>query len=256
MLSYQHAFHAGNLADVHKHAILADVLAYLTLKDKPISYIETHAGRALYDLSGDEAQKTQEAAGGVERLEDALPSDHPYRQTLARIRKEHGAHAYPGSPLIAKALLRPTDTVHLSELHPQEYAALRNTIRGANIYKRDGFETAISLCPPMPRRGLLLCDPSWEIKDDYSYLPKFFGQIAQKWNVGILALWYPILTSAAHKPMIKALEQKFPDALKSEVRFPPVREGHRMIGSGMFLVNPPYGLADKVKKIEAIFARL
>lgn len=256
MLSYQHAFHAGNLADVHKHAILADVLEYLTRKDKPVSYIETHAGRALYDLSGEAAQTTQEAAGGIERIEDRLGQDHPYRKTLARIRKQHGASAYPGSPLIAKCLLRPTDTVHLSELHPQEFAALKTAINGAHFYNRDGFETAISLAPPMPRRGVVLCDPSWEVKEDYSYLPNFFGTLARKWNVGVLMLWYPLLTSAAHKPMIKALEQKFPDALKSEVRFPPVRDGHRMVGSGMFVVNPPFGLADKVAKVERCFSGL
>ena len=256
MLSYQHAFHAGNLADVHKHAILADVLEYLTRKDKPVSYIETHAGRALYDLSGDAAQKTQEAAGGIDRIEDRLGQDHPYRQTLARIRAQHGAQAYPGSPLIAKCLLRPTDTVHLSELHPQEFAALKTAINGAQLYNRDGFETALSLSPPMPRRGVLLCDPSWEVKDDYSYLPKFFGTLAKKWNVGILMLWYPLLTSDAHKPMIKSLEQKFPDALKSEVRFPPVRDGHRMVGSGMFVVNPPFGLAGSVAAVERCFEGL
>lgn len=246
MLSYQHAFHAGNLADLQKHALMAELLAYMTKKDKPLTYIETHAGRGLYDLTSAEAVKTGEAALGIEAHQAAFREDHPYLRALAEVRREHGPSAYPGSPMIAAKLLRPQDRIHLAELHPQEHQALTLALRAPNvsIHRQDGYDLVQSLCPPDPRRGVLLVDPPYELKQDYVELPKFFRQIAKKWNVGVLALWYPILSSAAHVPMLAALTEDFPDALCHEIRFPPVREGHRMIGSGMFIVNPPWGLAE------------
>ena len=257
MLSYQHLYHAGNLADVQKHAILAWMLDYLTRKNKPVSYIETHAGRGLYDLSADEAQRTGEAAKGIGALSGALPQGHPYTRALQQVRSDHGDHAYPGSPMIARALLRPADRLHLAELHPQEHAALRDALRGQDvaIHRQDGFELAQSLCPPDPRRGMMLVDPSYEIKADYDSIPRFLGQVARKWNVGVLALWYLILTSGLHVPMLRALQAAHPDALRHEVRFPPIRAVHRMTGSGMFVINPPWGLKDETARIDRLFAR-
>ena len=244
MLSYQHLYHAGNLADVQKHAALAWVLDYLTQKDKPLSYIETHAGRGAYDLGADEAVKTGEAAAGIALAEALFPADHPYRQRLDEARAAYGARAYPGSPLIAALGLRETDTIHLAELHPQEFAHLRATAKawGANTYQRDGFELALALTPPTPRRGLMLIDPSYEVKADYEAIPRHLSAIHRKWNVGVLILWYPILRGAPHAAMLRALEAAFPEGLRTEVRFPPVRDGHRMEGSGLFVVNPPFGL--------------
>ncbi|SPF81046.1 23S rRNA (adenine(2030)-N(6))-methyltransferase RlmJ [Pseudoprimorskyibacter insulae] len=258
MLSYQHIYHAGNLADVQKHALLAWMLDYLTRKDKPLSYIETHSGRGLYDLSADEAIKTGEAAQGIAKVAKWFAPGHPYMRALAEVRKAHGPNAYPGSPVIAKALLRDTDTLHLAELHPQEHAALRTAMRikSANTYQQDGWDMVQSICPPTPRRGLLLVDPSYEIKTDYDLIPKVFQQLDRKWNVGILALWYPLLKDGPHGPMIRALQAEFPDALKHEVRFPPARDGHRMIGSGMFIVNPPYGLSEEAARLTKNFAQL
>lgn len=255
MLSYQHIYHAGNLADVQKHALLATALDYLTRKDKPLSYIETHAGRALYDLGSHEALKTGEAAAGIARVEAAFPQDHPYRRRLAEVRARFGSDAYPGSPLLAALSLREIDSIHLSELHPQEAQALRHAMLpwGAHIHQADGWSVVHGLTPPTPRRGMLLIDPSYEIKSDYAEIPKFIGQIARKWNVGVIALWYPILTDGPHLPMIRALKADHPEALHHEVRFPPVREGHRMVGSGMFVVNPPWGLAEEAARITRIF---
>jgi 23S rRNA (adenine2030-N6)-methyltransferase len=258
MLSYQHSFHAGNLADVQKHALLAQALDYLTRKDKPLSYIETHAGRGLYDLAGDEAQKTGEAAKGIDIAESWFPKDHAYRRALTSIRALHGDTSYPGSPLIAQTLLRDTDKLHLAELHPQEYAALRSNLRAPNtkIYQQDGLALAQSLCPPDPRRGMMLIDPPWEVKSDYDTIPVQMGKLARKWNVGILMLWYPILTDGLHHPMLDRLDEMFPDALRHEVTFPPARKGHRMTGSGMFIVNPPWGLSDFAKSLSQRFAKL
>lgn len=257
MLSYQHGYHAGNLADLHKHALLAWAMDYLTAKDKPLSYLETHAGRGLYDLGSDQAQKTQEAAQGIDRAITGgwLPGDHPLIGTLDAIRAVRGPRAYPGSPLIAAHFLRPDDRAHLAELHPGEYEALRAVAGFATTHHRDGFEMANALCPPDPRRGLLLIDPSYEVKADYESVPRRIAQIARKWNVGIIALWYPLLTDNRHLAMTARLAVDHPDALISEVRFAPARPGHSMVGSGMWVLNPPWGMADEARRLQAIFDR-
>ncbi len=258
MLSYQHHYHAGNLADVHKHAALAWVLDYLTQKDKPLSYIETHAGRGVYDLGADEALKTGEAAAGIALAESWFPPDHPYCQRLEEARAGYGPRAYPGSPLIAALGLRETDTIHLAELHPQEVAHLRAAAEdwGAHVHQQDGFELALALTPPTPRRGLMLIDPSYEVKADYEAIPRHVANIHRKWNVGVLLLWYPILKGGAQALMLKALEAALPGGLRHEVRFPPMREGHRMEGSGLFVVNPPYGLDTELAALSRKFAAL
>ncbi len=258
MLSYQHAYHAGNLADVHKHAVLAWVLDYLTAKDKPLSYIETHAGRGLYDLAAPEAVKTGEAGAGIALAESRFPADHPYRQRLSEARAAYGDTAYPGSPLVAALGLRETDTIHLAELHPQEVAHLRAASGpwGAHVHQRDGFDLALALTPPTPRRGLMLVDPSYEVKSDYDAIPKHLSHIHRKWNVGVLMLWYPILAAGPHLGMLTSLSAAFPDALRHEVRFAPARDGHRMEGSGLFVVNAPFGLADETARLTGIFRGL
>ncbi|MEP3786802.1 23S rRNA (adenine(2030)-N(6))-methyltransferase RlmJ [Ascidiaceihabitans sp.] len=257
MLSYQHIYHAGNLADVHKHSLMAWMLRYLTAKDKPLSYIETHAGRALYDLTDAEALKTAEAAAGIQRLRQAFV-DHPYGDALSQIAETYGENAYPGSPLIASSLLRPTDSIHLCELHPTEHAALELNMSPypATCHKADGFAMAHSLLPPTPRRGVMLIDPSYEIKADYVSIPKDLRKYARAWNVGIIAIWYPVLANNAQEGMVNLLRQTYPDALCHEVRFAPAKPGHGMIGSGMFVLNPPYGAAEEAKRISKIFSKI
>lgn len=243
MLSYQHGYHAGNLADVHKHGLLAWMLDYLTRKDKPLSYLETHAGRALYDLTDEAALKTGEAARGIAIAEGWFAKDHPYARTLAAVRKEAGANAYPGSPMVAAQLLRDIDQIDVAELHPAEVAALRDAMANYAVgcHQLDGWQMAMSRCPPDPRRGMLLVDPSFEIKSDYDDIPDFFRKIHRKWPVGILVLWYPILFDERHKPMTRALKEAIPKGIVHEVRFPPAKQGHGMVGSGLFVVNAPYG---------------
>lgn len=255
MLSYQHAYHAGNLADVHKHSLLAWALDYMTRKDKPLSYLETHAGRGLYDLTDEAALKTGEAAKGITIAADWFAPDHPYARALAAVHRAHGPTAYPGSPIIAAETLRPMDNIHLSELHPQEFAALKSNIApyGAVMKQRNGWEMALSVCPPDPRRGLLLIDPSFEVKSDYQTIPHTMAKIHRKWGVGVLMLWYPILTDHPHVPMIKALQAAIPDGFTHEVAFLPARQGHRMVGSGLFVVNAPYGFTDEAARLSRLF---
>ena len=255
MLSYQHHYHAGNLADVHKHALLAWVLEYLTRKDKPLTYIETHAGRGLYDLASPQAAKTGEAARGIGRALPLINATHPYAKALAQVRAHHGPDAYPGSPMLAALALRPVDSLHLAELHPQEHAALAEAMlfSQAIVHRQDGMALALALTPPTPRRGLLLIDPSYEVKTDYQALPKLVATVARKWNVGIVMLWYPVLAgdeqAALLSEMLMALEADHPQALRHELRFAPARPGHGMIGSGLFVVNPPWGLAAEAAKL-------
>ncbi|WP_341211539.1 23S rRNA (adenine(2030)-N(6))-methyltransferase RlmJ [uncultured Limimaricola sp.] len=257
MLSYQHAYHAGNLADVHKHAALAWMIDYMGQKPKPLSYLESHAGRALYRLDAAEATKTGEAAQGIERVAGWFDASHPYHRVLEATRAEHGAHAYPGSPEIAARLLREGDLMHLAELHPQEHAALEAYLSDrAKVHRRDGIEMAVALTPPEPKRGLLLIDPSWEIKEDYRAIPQAIRRISKKWGVGTIVLWYPILRDLPHAPMLRALERDLPEGVRHEVAFPPAREGHGMTGSGLFVVNPPYGFHAQAQWLTGRFATL
>jgi 23S rRNA (adenine2030-N6)-methyltransferase len=257
MLSYQHLYHAGNLADLHKHAMLATALDYLAQKDKPLTYMETHAGRALYDLSAPAAVKTGEAAAARAAF-DRLPADHPLSRAIAQTRAQHGPDAYPGSPLIAALTLRPDDRLHLAELHPAEHAALDYAMSPypATVHRRDGIATALSLAPPTPRRGLCLIDPSYEIKDDYRTLPVTIAQLHRKWNVGVIMLWYPLLEGDPHASMLAALLADHPEALRHEVRFPPARPGHRMTGSGLFILNPPWPMAEEAARLTRLFAAM
>lgn len=256
MLSYQHIFHAGNAADVHKHALLAWTLEYLTRKDKPLTYLETHAGRGLYDLGALEAVKTGEAAQGIMRLADGFGADHAYSRALCETKTRFGTDAYPGSPLIAASLLRGTDKLHLAELHPGEHAHLDATLSpfGASVLKEDGWAMAMSRTPPTPRRGLMLIDPSWEVKTEYDLAPKRLSDLHKRWNVGVLMLWYPILADARHLEMKREIAQLIPQALIHEVGFAPARPGHGLIGSGLVVVNPPYGLTEEAARIAGVFA--
>lgn len=258
MLSYQHAYHAGNMADVHKHAAVAWMLDYMTRKDKPLTYMETHAGRGLYDITDDMAAKTGEAAQGIKIARAWFDADHPYAQALDKIASDHGPNAYPGSPMVAAHVLRPSDPLFLSELHPQEFGHLAQNMKphSAICQHRDGWEMAQSQCPPDPRRGFMLIDPSFEIKSDYDTIPEMIRKLHRKWPVGVITLWYPILTDAPHLPMIRSLQATHPEAFTHEVRFPPARAGHRMVGSGLFILNPPFGLADQAHWLSSKFNSL
>lgn len=239
MLSYQHAYHAGGPADLHKHAALARVLSALTAKPRPITFMDTHAGRGLYDLSGAEAARTGEAAAGVLA---GGPLPEPLAGVLAAVRARHGAAAYPGSPLIARMLLRPQDRLILMELHPGEHAALRRALAGPGvaIHRRDGFEGALALSPPEPRRGLVLIDPSWEVKADYDRAPEFVARLRARWPEAVVLVWYPVLPDRRHARMRAAFEAA--GATIAEAAVAPLRPG-RMEGSGLAGFNLPFGVA-------------
>lgn len=242
MLSYQHAYHAGGPADLHKHIALAELLALLTRKARGITFMETHAGRGLYDLASVETAKTGEAAEGIAKID--LP-DCPFAHAIKSVRAMHGETAYPGSPAIAAALLREQDKMHLMELHPAEFKALRVNLEGeASIHRRDGFEGVMAISPPKPRKGLVLIDPSYEVKDEYLQVAEFTNKLMVKWPEATVMIWYPILKAARHKEMLAALHLPH---LVDEVAFD-LKDNEGMTASGIALVNAPYGS-------EAVFSR-
>jgi len=241
MLSYQHGYHAGGPADLHKHIALARLLALLTRKARPITYMESHAGRGLYDLEGAQAAKTGEWRAGIGA---ATQEDGPFWQALDQVRAAHGESAYPGSPAVARALLRPDDRLILMELHPAEHTALVGALKGpgVEIHRRDGREGLLALSPPKPRRGLALIDPSYERKEEYTETATFALALARKWPDAAIMVWYPILPAARHVGMVSHIRGKAPATLISETGFP-AHGGRKggMIGSGLALLNPPYG---------------
>ena len=260
MLSYQHAYHAGSPADLHKHVALAELLTLLTRKQRPISYLESHAGRAVYDLAGPEALKTGEAARGIGRMSDkAFASEGSFWNALRWCRSRHGPNSYPGSAMIAQSLLRAQDRIALCELHPAEFAALKDGLTGPGIaiHRRDGHEGLPGLCPPNPRRGLALIDPSYEIKDEYVRTAETALTTLRKWPEGVVMVWYPILPEARHTALTAPIEAaSIGGMLRNEVTFRD-RPGRGMTGSGLIFLNLPHGaeklLRDAWQECLAVF---
>jgi 23S rRNA (adenine2030-N6)-methyltransferase len=245
MLSYQHAYHAGNAADVHKHLALVMLLGHLRRKDKPFSYVDSHAGRGIYDLDGAEARRTGEAATGILRLAAAAGAPAPVRDYLglvAGFNKPGRLRYYPGSAALARALLRADDRAILLELHPRELEALKRSIGGderVSIHSRGCYEGLPALLPPPIRRGLVLIDPSYEVKNEYEDLAGLLGKATGRWANGIYLLWYPLLAEARHRRLLGRLEAlALPRTLMSEHRFGARVTG--LQGSGLVVVNAPW----------------
>lgn len=253
MLSYQHIYHAGCRADIHKHAALCALLEILVQKDKPLTYIETHAGRGLYDLTLPEAQKTGEIEQGIKRLlrEKWFTDNHPYMAALST----YPENVYPGSAALAAKILRQNDVLHLAELHPQEIQYLQASIKDkrAHIYQKDGYENLLALSPPTPRRGLVFIDPSYEIKTEYQDIPDILTKTMRKWPVAVICLWYPILSAGLHEHMKTKLQGL--DLPKSGIFETQFNAEKGMRGSGLFLANMPFGTEDAIFKVQDILSK-
>lgn len=257
MLSYRHAFHAGNHADVLKHMIVVQILRYLNQKDKSYWYIDTHAGAGVYALREGYAAKTEEAGTGIERLwhaNDLPPMLADYRAEIAALNPDGELRFYPGSPYLAWRLLREQDRLRLFELHSTEIDVLRHNFRDAGrramVYAGDGFEGVKAILPPAPRRALMLIDPSYEDKRDYARTVACVEEGLKRFATGCYAVWYPQVS--------RPESQRLPDMLKRlqagnwlhaslTVSKPPV-DGYGLFGSGMFVLNPPYTLAAALKE--------
>jgi 23S rRNA (adenine2030-N6)-methyltransferase len=246
MLSYQHIYHAGNRADVHKHRLLCALLAALTAKERPISYLETHAGSGLYNLDAPEALKTNEAAEGVDAAlaRNEFPEGDPWLKALSAVRADHGARTYPGSPALARQLLRPGDVMHLFELHPQAVRELRRNLAGAgvHIHHRDGYEGVMAISPPTPRRGLVLVDPSYEVKTEYRAAADFAVSLQRKWPQACIAIWYPLLPAGLHADLLERLAGTGLPVQDHRQQWLPAGSAHGMYGCGVVVVNAPWNV--------------
>jgi 23S rRNA (adenine2030-N6)-methyltransferase len=251
MLSYRHAFHAGNHADVLKHCILVQLLRYLNQKDKPYWVIDTHAGAGRYKLDSEYAKKTAEFETGVGRLwnRSDLPAALADFVGLVRAMNPDGRlRHYPGSPWLAFQVMRPDDRLRLFELHSTDFRLLEKTFandeRRVASYLADGFIEIKSVLPPPPRRGLVLIDPAYEDKRDYLRVLAALKEGVSRFATGTFAVWYPQLQRGDARQLPEKLKKLHVKWLHASLTVQtPAPDGFGMHGSGMFIVNPPWTLA-------------
>ena len=252
MLSYRHAFHAGNHADVLKHYVLSLVLDYFNQKPTPYCVVDTHAGAGLYALKDEFSQKNAEFKTGIARLMNAknLPQSlAQFVQIIQFFNDENSLDFYPGSPKIIERFLRLTDKLRLFELHPSDYNLLINNFFPKNrqtiIAMQDGFNGLKAYLPPLSKRGLVLIDPPYEIKADYLRVVDCIENSLSRFATGTYCIWYPLLQREDAALMVKSLMGVSSKWLQVEmcVQAPNIT-GYGMHGSGMFIINPPYTLPD------------
>jgi 23S rRNA (adenine2030-N6)-methyltransferase len=248
MLSYRHAFHAGNHADVLKHFVFERVLNYFTQKDKPFWIIDTHAGAGLYKLENKFSQKNAEFENGiskfygVENLPEQLKN---YVGIIEEINAKHLLAIYPGSPYIAKQFLRNGDKLRLFELHPSDFKLLRDNFSDqghqTSIQLLDGFAGLKSCLPPLTKRALVLIDPPYELKEDYQLVLSSIKDSLSRFATGTYMIWYPLLQRPEPLAMIEKLKLLNKDWLNVTLSVEsPNDDGFGMYGSGMFVINPPW----------------
>lgn len=259
MLSYRHAFHAGNHADVLKHLTQVLILQSLSRKDKPFFYLDTHAGAGLYDLRSESAEKTAEYVDGIAKiLNKPSPPEvaKSYITLIRQMNKDAALRHYPGSPWVAQCLLRKQDRAELFELHPSDSRILRNNMvearkdvrRRINVHQDNGFHQLRAALPPIEKRGLILIDPPYEVKSDYETVVQAVKDGYKRFATGIYAVWYPVV----QRKRIDLLEQQFKDSgmknvLLIEMNVCADSDEFGMTGSGMIVVNPPWQLVDDLK---------
>lgn len=258
-MNYRHAYHAGNFADVLKHAVMTAILSRMQARPKPLCYVESHAGAGLYRLDAAEALRTREAASGIQRLSGAAPRSAAlaaYLRIVAALPENQQAlRAYPGSPLIAAGLLADEDRLVLIEAVPAEAAALRRLFRydpRVAVHCRDGWEAVGALLPPIPRRGLLLVDPPYEAPDDLHRVAAGLVLARRRWPVGVLAAWYPIKDRRALHPFYAELGAAGQGGLlRVELSVRPDDNPAGLNGSGMVIAAPPWGLERDLRQLLA-----
>ncbi|QLB13426.1 23S rRNA (adenine2030-N6)-methyltransferase [Bisgaardia hudsonensis] len=257
MLSYRHSFHAGNHADVLKHIVLMLIIENLQQKEKGFYYLDTHAGVGRYRLSSDESTKTAEFKEGIGRLwnQEDLPEEIAHYISLIKLLNSGAKdlNYYAGSPLIAAELLRPQDRALLTELHPTDFPILRNNFRkfrNVDTKRENGFQQLKATLPPKERRGLVLIDPPYELKEDYELVVQAIEEGYKRFATGIYAIWYPVVLRQHTKRMIKGLENTgIRKILQIELAIRPDSDQRGMTASGMIVINPPWTLEAQMKKI-------
>jgi 23S rRNA (adenine2030-N6)-methyltransferase len=252
MLAYRHAFHAGNHADVLKHLVLTHVLRYMAEKETPYTLVDTHAGAGGYSVEGKYALKKAEFEQGVGRLwsrKDLPPSVADYVDLVRRFNPDGQFEQYPGSPAFAQMLLRPKDRLKMYELHSTDFRILESFLATRNqtdITQADGFAALKSQLPPVSRRGVVLMDPSYELKADYGKVVASLRESVQRFAEGIYLLWYPQVQKleAAQLPQrVINLAPKGWLHVRLTVQLPD-SQGFGLAGSGLVVINPPWRLHD------------
>lgn len=265
MLSYRHAFHAGNHADLLKHLLLVELLNYFQRKEKSFHYIDTHAGAGLYALDQGYATQNAEYVAGIGRLWDQENLPAPlaaFRELVRACNPGPELTRYPGSPWLAGQLLRPGDRMWLFELHPRDQELLRSTFgssgKQVRIEGRDGFSGLKGLLPPPTRRALVLIDPPYEEKRDYERVVTLLVDAVKRFAAGTYVLWYPQLQRAEAQALPGRLKTLgFPSWLQVSLTVQaPSADGFGMYGSGLFIVNPPYTLPATLESVLPVLVDL
>ncbi|WP_333836627.1 23S rRNA (adenine(2030)-N(6))-methyltransferase RlmJ [Novosphingobium sp.] len=260
-MNYRHAFHAGNNADVVKHTLLIALLQALQLKPSALTLIDTHAGCGIYDLGGDEAQRTGEAAHGVMRaMADANPLLDDYHAAVQAVNADGELRLYPGSPRFLAQLLREQDALILNEKHPVDANALRGAMRGtgAAVHERDAYEVWLAMLPTRTPRGLVVVDPPYEQTDERERITATLASAHRKWSHGVTAIWYPLKDGGTHlrwKDQLRRLG--IPKILAVEHWLYDQYQPGAFNGAGLFFVNPPYAFTQSLPPLlEALRAAL
>jgi 23S rRNA (adenine2030-N6)-methyltransferase len=260
-MNYRHSFHAGNSADVVKHALLIALVRALQLKPSTLTLIDTHAGCGLYDLHGEEAGRTGEAAHGVLRaFADASPLLGDYRAAVRAVNEGDDPKLYPGSPRILAQLLRPEDVLILNEKHPEDARALRQTMQAAPaaVHERDAYELWLALLPTRTPRGVVVVDPPYEQTDERARITATLAAAHRKWAHGVTVIWYPLKDRAAHlRWKNKLAKLGIPKLLMIEHWLYDADQPGSYNGAGLFIVNPPYAFTQALPPLlEALRAAL
>ncbi|HEY0568313.1 MAG TPA: 23S rRNA (adenine(2030)-N(6))-methyltransferase RlmJ [Xanthobacteraceae bacterium] len=255
-MNYRHAFHAGNFADVIKHIVLARSILHLRAKPAAFRVIDTHAGAGLYDLGGSEASRTGEFRNGIGLLIDAVLRPEvrdllaPYLDAVAAHNPDGRLTAYPGSPMLARHLLRTQDRLIACELEPTAAAALAQHLRGETRAKAvaiDGWTALAAYLPPKERRGIVIVDPPYEQPNEFARLAAGLQAAYRKWPTGIYVCWYPIKGRAEPDVLAKRLARgRVPKILRVEFDLASAQQNAALRGSGLIIVNPPWMLKDEL----------
>ncbi|HLN22525.1 MAG TPA: 23S rRNA (adenine(2030)-N(6))-methyltransferase RlmJ [Patescibacteria group bacterium] len=255
-MNYRHAYHAGNFADVVKHALLTLVLAHLQRKETPFCVVDTHAGTGCYDLAGVEAGKTGEAQDGIVALLAAGPLPPLLDDYVAAVRSVNAGwptlRYYPGSPRIARHMLRPQDRLALVELHPEDADQLRREFRHdpqVGVHMQDAYTALKALLPPKERRGLVLIDPPFEVKDEFRRIVKGLGEALRRWPNGIYGVWYPIKDPEPVERFLAEIASLGRPCFTAELMRHAGDNPDRLNGTGLVILNPPWQLADKLAEL-------
>lgn len=260
-MNYRHSFHAGNSADVVKHSLLIALVRALQQKPGALTLIDTHAGCGLYDLGGEQAQRTGEAAQGVMRVfADANPLLDDYRAAVRAVNVGEEPQLYPGSPQVLAQLLRPQDTLIVNEKHPEDAYALRGAMRGtpAAVHERDAYELWLAMLPTRTPRGVVVVDPPYEQTDERARITATLTAAHRKWAHGVTVIWYPLKDRVTHQQWKNKLRNlRIPKILVVEHWLYDADQPGIYNGAGLFIVNPPYAFTQALPPLlEALRATL